>query len=76
MSFKDLKDKLYQLLIGGAPEGTSMVEALIAAVMMNFWDWLDSLPSDIDIFKTEITPTSRAITRNYITGYLHDLRES
>jgi len=52
------------------------VKAIGKIVMLNFWDWLDSLPELPDSLKTQIKPYSKAIVRNYITGYLHDLEES
>jgi len=50
---------------------------MIDTVMMHFWDWMDSLPeSTPSDLKAQKTPMSRAIVRNYITGYLHDLKEA
>jgi hypothetical protein len=50
---------------------------MIESVMLHFWDWLDSLPDSIPSdLKAKKTPMSRAIVRNYITGYLHDLKEA
>jgi len=66
----DLSMEYFVLAVGSAD-----VKAVGKAVMLNFWDWLDALPELPDRLKTKITPYSKAIVRNYITGFLHDLEE-